>query len=141
MTRNRKNVVIGAGSLQFGLGTVGSIFHSEVLKGSQVCLHDIDKESLELVTRGCKQAIKSKNYDYDLESTTDRKRALKNADYVISAIEVGPRFKYWKQDQKVVRKYFPKLLFGENGGPGGMFHSLRVVPPNGVGKKPMFKLH
>lgn len=129
MVRNKKLVVVGAGSLQFGLGTVGSIFNSDVLKGSEVCLHDINEEALNLVRQGCLQAIEKNDYDYDLHATTDRQEALKNADYVISAIEVGPRFKYWDQDQEIVRKYFPKQLFGENGGPGGMFHSLRVVPP------------
>lgn len=35
-----KIVVIGAGSLQFGLGSVGSVIHSEILEGSTIYLHD-----------------------------------------------------------------------------------------------------
>ena len=122
MIRNKKIVVIGAGSLQFGLGTVGSILGSEVLKGSTIVLHDINLEALEIVNKGCQQAIAKKNYDCDIEYTTDREQALVDADYVINSIEVGPRFKWWDQDQEVTRKYFPKQLFGENGGPGGFFH-------------------
>ncbi|MBD3351030.1 MAG: hypothetical protein GF364_06050 [Candidatus Lokiarchaeota archaeon] len=129
MVRNKKIVVIGAGSLQFGLGTVGSIFNSEILKGSTVCLHDINEESLDLVHKGCQQAIAKKKLDYDLESTSNRLEALKDADYIVNSIEVGPRFEYWDQDQNIVRKYFPNQLFGENGGPGGMFHAMRIVPP------------
>jgi alpha-galactosidase/6-phospho-beta-glucosidase family protein len=129
MIRNKKIVVIGAGSLQFGLGTVGSIFNSKILKGSTVVLHDINEDALKTVHLGCQQTIAKRNYDIVIEYTTDRKQALKNADYVINSIEVGPRFDYWDQDQNVTRKYFPKQLFGENGGPGGFFHALRIVPP------------
>ena len=41
-----KIVVIGAGSLQFGLGSVGSVINSEVLTGSTVFIHDIHEKNL-----------------------------------------------------------------------------------------------
>ena len=37
-----KIVLIGAGSTQFGLGTIGDIFKSKVLEGSTIVLHDIN---------------------------------------------------------------------------------------------------
>ncbi|MHA2472117.1 MAG: family 4 glycosyl hydrolase, partial [Promethearchaeota archaeon] len=43
----QKIVLIGAGSLTFGLGTVGSIFESQILNGATICLHDINEETLE----------------------------------------------------------------------------------------------
>ena len=42
-----KIVLIGAGSTQFGLGTIGDIFKSKVLEGSTIVLHDINPDSLE----------------------------------------------------------------------------------------------
>ena len=36
-----KIVLIGAGSTQFGLGTIGDIFKSKVLEGSTIVLHDL----------------------------------------------------------------------------------------------------
>lgn len=129
MTKNQKIVIIGAGSLQFGLGTVGSIINSEVLKGSTVCLHDINPTNLELVHQACDAAITEGNKNYHLESTVDRKKALKNATYIINSIEVTPRFELWDQDYEIPRKYGNKQIMGENGGPGGLFHSLRVIPP------------
>ena len=42
----KKIVLIGAGSTQFGLGTVGDIFKSKVLEGSTISLHDINPEAL-----------------------------------------------------------------------------------------------
>ena len=129
MTKKDKIVIIGAGSLQFGLGSVGSIINSDVLQGSTISLHDINETNLKLVTESCKDAIEQKNLDFELESTIDRKKALKNATFVINAIEVPPRFKLWDEDYKIPPKYGINQIMGENGGPGGLFHSLRVIPP------------
>jgi len=35
-------VLIGAGSAQFGYGTIGDILQSELLEGSHIVLHDIN---------------------------------------------------------------------------------------------------
>jgi len=67
--------------------------------------------------------------DFSLEATTSRAEALKGADFLIISIEVGDRFKLWEQDYEVPRKYGNRQVFGENGGPGGLFHSLRIIPP------------
>ena len=126
---SQKIVIIGAGSLQFGLGTCGSIFNSKVLEGATVTLHDINAENLEYAKEACQAKIVQDHLNFSLEATTDRKEALKNANFVINSIEVGPRFYWWKLDKKIPWKYGSPQVFGENGGPGGMFHSLRVVPP------------
>ena len=42
----KRIVLIGAGSTNFGLGTIGDIFKSEILIGSTIVLHDINKTSL-----------------------------------------------------------------------------------------------
>ena len=41
-----KIVLIGAGSANFGLGTIGDIFKSKILEGSTIVLHDIDGKAL-----------------------------------------------------------------------------------------------
>lgn len=129
MTKKEKIVIIGAGSLQFGLGSVGSIINSDVLQGSTICLHDINATNLELVSQACKQAIEIRNLNFELEATTERKKALKNAIFIINSIEVTPRFKWFELDYQIPRKFGNKQVMGENGGPGGLFHSLRVIPP------------
>jgi len=129
LPKKEKIVLIGAGSLQFGLGSVGSIINSDILQGSTVSLHDINQNNLDLVTESCKDAIEQKNLDFELESTIDRKKALKNATFIINSIEVSPRFELWDNDYEIPRKYGNTQVMGENGGPGGLFHSLRVIPP------------
>ena len=129
MTKKDKIVVIGAGSLQFGLGTVGSVINSDILRGSTISLHDINQTNLNLVTQACKEAIEMKDLKFDLESTIDRKEALKGASFIINSIEVGPRFEWFDLDYEIPRKYGNTQVMGENGGPGGLFHSLRIIPP------------
>ncbi len=96
-----KIVVIGAGSLQFGLGTCGSIFNSDILVGAHVSMHDIDAENLELAREACQAKIDHDELNFTLESTTKREEALKGADFIINSIEVGPRFYWWDLDKKM----------------------------------------
>jgi alpha-galactosidase len=129
MAKKEKIVIIGAGSLQFGLGSVGSIIYNDILEGSTISLLDIDEKNLNLVSQASRDAISIKNLDFELETTKERKEALRNATFIINAIEVGPRFKWFELDYQIPKKYGNSQVFGENGGPGGLFHSLRVIPP------------
>ena len=36
---------------------------------------------------------------------------------------------YWSMDFHIPRRYGFRQVYGENGGPGGMFHFLRNLPP------------
>ncbi|MBI04931.1 MAG: glycosyl hydrolase family 4 [Pelagibacteraceae bacterium] len=124
----KKIVLIGAGSANFGLGTIGDIFKSKILEGCIITLHDINLKALER-TKNIAEKFKDKlNAKYIIEATTDREEALKDATYCIISIEVGNRFDLWDQDWKIPLQYGIKQIYGENGGPGGLFHSLRIAP-------------
>lgn len=129
VNKSIKIVLIGAGSLQFGLGTVGSILNSSVLNGCTIVLHDINQENLELIKTACVSAVQHQQSRCKIEATTERRKALQGADFIISSIEVTPRFDLWDQDLWIPREEGNKQMMGENGGPGGLFHSLRVIPP------------
>lgn len=125
----KRIVLVGAGSAQFGVETVADILISRILKGGTIVLHDINPKSLEMVRQACQMAIDEMKLNFTLEATTSRPEAFKDADFIISSIEIGDRFKLWEQDYEVPRKYGNRQIFGENGGPGGLFHSLRIIPP------------
>lgn len=129
MVGKQKIVLIGAGSLIFGLGSVGNILASDILKGSTICLHDINAETLDLAYHASQAAIDEKNLDFELTSTTDRQEALKNGTFIISSIEVTPRYPLLDMDYRIPQEFGNKQISGENGGPGGLFHSLRIIPP------------
>ncbi|MBW2387190.1 MAG: alpha-glucosidase [Deltaproteobacteria bacterium] len=122
-------VLIGAGSAQFGFDMLGDIFQSAVLSDCHVVLHDINSDALARVHKAGQEYIDANELRVTLSATLSRPEALASADYCVIAIEVGDRFALWEQDQSVPRQFGFRQVFGENGGPGGLFHSLRVVPP------------
>ncbi|NOZ04629.1 MAG: alpha-glucosidase [FCB group bacterium] len=126
---NPRITLIGAGSATFGLGTIGDIINNKSLEGSTIVLHDINSGALDRIADISGQYIREKNLPYKLEATLSREEALKGADFIIISIEVGDRFALWEQDWQIPLKYGIKQVYGENGGPGGIFHALRIIPP------------
>ncbi|HBY70667.1 MAG TPA: alpha-galactosidase, partial [Lachnospiraceae bacterium] len=125
-----KITMIGAGSTSFCPATLSDILLSDLLNSLplEVCLMDIDKRALEVSTAYAEKAVKIAERDVKLWSTLDLDAAVKNADFVITAIEVD-RYHYWSMDFHIPRRYGFRQVYGENGGPGGMFHTLRNLGP------------
>jgi alpha-galactosidase len=126
---HKKIVLIGAGSTSFGPSMFSDLYQSEVLNGSTVVLHDINKEKLEIIYELLSIENEKSNNKFELERTTNRREALKDADFIISSIEVGDRMKLWWQDYTIPREYGSTQILGECGGPGGTFHAFRIIPP------------
>ena len=121
--------LIGAGSANFGLEAVSDIYRSKILEGSHIVLHDTDEKSLK-ETQSVADKYKGQfGVNFNVTSSTNRKEALKGATVVVISIEVAPRFGLWDQDWKIPQQYGIKQIYAENGGPGGLFHSLRIIPP------------
>jgi len=121
-----KIVLVGAGSVQFGYGTLGDIFNSPTLAGSEITLLDINAAALDGVLKTATAFIGQHALKFTVNATTDRRAAFKKADFIISSIEVGNRFQLWDEDWKIPLQYGVHQVYGENGGPGGIFHSLRI---------------
>ncbi|MBI2724543.1 MAG: alpha-glucosidase/alpha-galactosidase, partial [Chloroflexi bacterium] len=67
-------------------------------------------------------------WDVTVRGTTDRLEALPGADFVVTSI-ARDRDGAWATDHRLAMRYgFPSVL-SENGGPGGLSHTLRAVPP------------
>lgn len=125
--RSIKIVIIGAGSVSFGPGTLRDAIQCKELKGCQLVLVDLNKESLELVTQLAKRMNEEAGTGLEIKSTTDRLLALPDADFVITSIAIK-RDELWKKDFEIPIDYGIKQVLGENGGPGGLSHSLRNIP-------------
>lgn len=125
----KRIVLIGAGSAQFGYGTIGDIFQSDVLAGSHIVLHDINPETMGTVKETSQAYLDAHNLPYTISATTNRAEALQGADFVIISIEVGDRFELWELDWRIPQQFGIQQVYGENGGPGGLFHALRITPP------------
>lgn len=130
--RNKvKFAIIGAGSICFSPTTVADILRSErfgILDDVTIHLMDIRQEALDVSRAFCEKLARKIGKRVKLESSTDLRRAVSGADFVITAIEVD-RYHYWSMDFHIPRRYGFRQVYGENGGPGGMFHTLRNLPP------------
>lgn len=122
-----KIVFIGAGGICFGLNTFRDIFSSGELKGSRLCLVDTNGEALERMRRLAVAMNEATKSGLEIEATTDRRLALPGADFVIHCTAID-RIRLWKKDFEVPRKYGVRHTLGENGGPGGLFFTLRTIP-------------
>jgi len=120
-------VVIGGASLTFGTKTLRDIINHPQLDGSVFRLVDIDQEHLEVMTRLARRLADAVEHSVVIESTTDRREALGEADYVLISVEVE-RYKLWRQDFSLPVSLGVRQVTGELGGPGGLFHSLRQIP-------------
>ena len=120
---DKKIVLIGAGSTSFGPPMFNDIYLSDVLKGSTIVLHDINREKLEIIYDLLMVENEKRDNKFSLERTINRSKALKGADFIINSIEVGDRMELWRQDYEIPRKHGSTQILGECGGPGGTFHA------------------
>jgi|UniRef100_A0A7C4PJT1 alpha-galactosidase len=122
-----KIVLIGAGSHSFGLMTLKDLMDTPSLHGSEVVLVDIAADKLERMTRLAHRMNEIWQAGLKLSATNDRREALPGADMVITSVE-RKHYELWQQDITIPEKHGCHRLYGENGGPGGLFHTLRQVP-------------
>ncbi len=121
--------VIGAGSASFGENTLSALLRSKKLQGSTLRLVDRNPQSLDIIHRLASRLNKEWDAKFTITAHTSHKDALDEADFVISAIEVGPREELWKSDFEIPIKYGVRQPYAENGGPGGFIHAARNVNP------------
>ena len=123
-----KIVLIGAGSASFGRGAIADVLASKELREFEieVSLVDINADALrrmEKFARVLKEHYRSRA---TISATTDRTEALPGADYVIVSVAVN-RWQLWEKDFYIPAAYGFRHVNGENGGPGGAFHTLRSL--------------
>ena len=124
-----KITVIGAGSASFGENTLAAIMRSKKLHGSHLALVDRNAQSLDIVHRLANRLNKEWSAGFTINAYTNHKDALDGANFVVSAIEVGPREELWKSDYDITLKYGVHQPYAENGGPGGFIHAARNIMP------------
>lgn len=121
--RNKRIVVIGAGSASFGLVNLSALLRTEGLKGSELCLIDIDEKGLEIITNLAHRVNKEWKSGFDIKSSTNRLDYLDGANFIILSVAID-REKCWQSDVDIALRYGIHH-YGENGGPGALFHTAR----------------
>lgn len=121
--------VIGAGSASFGENTLSALLRSKKLQGSTLRLVDRNVQSLDIVHRLANRLNKEWDSKFTITAHAHHKDALEGTNFVVSAIEVGPREQLWKSDFEIPLKHGVHQPYAENGGPGGFIHAARNVKP------------
>ncbi|MBM3152266.1 MAG: hypothetical protein FJZ96_08735 [Chloroflexi bacterium] len=124
-----KITVIGAGSASFGENTLSAILRSRRLSGARLALVDRNAASLDIVRRLADRLNIEWRAGFSISAHTHHAEALPGSDFVVSAIEVGPREALWRSDFEIPLKYGIRQPYAENGGPGGFAHAARNIGP------------
>ena len=123
---------MGAGSTVFAKNLLGDCMCREALKDSHIALYDISAERLkesEYVINALNKSIndnRAKVTAYLGEE--NRRAALKDADFVINAIQVGGYEPSTVIDFEIPKKYGLRQTIADTLGIGGIFRGLRTIP-------------
>ena len=119
--------MIGAGSVGFTRRLLMDILAVPEFADTEFRLMDISDENMEMAANLCRKMIEDNNLPAKVIGTTDRKEALRGADYVISTVRVGG-LEAFAHDIEIPLKYGVDQCVGDTLGPGGIFYALRTIP-------------
>ena len=124
-----KICLVGAGSTVFAQNILGDVLSSGLPGEITISLFDIDPERLktsEIVTRRICEALGLA--DIRVESTLDRRQALKGSDFVILMMQVGGYEPATVTDFDVPKQFGLRQTIADTLGIGGIFRGLRTIP-------------
>jgi len=125
---SRKITLIGAGSVVFAKTLIGDILQFPELADSTICLMDIDPDRLKVADIMMKRVAAKLGVAAKVESTMDRREAIRGAKYVICTIQVGGYRPSTIADFEIPKKYGLKQTIADTLGIGGIFRGLRTIP-------------
>ena len=121
-----KVTIIGAGGYVFPVRLCVDIVAMPALRDGQITLFDIHEGRLDATKKRIDRMVETHHLPTRIEATTDRAAALRGADFVIVAFQVGSVDAY-KFDVEIPRKYGLDQCVGDTLGPGGVFRGLRSI--------------
>ncbi|MBO4304973.1 MAG: alpha-glucosidase/alpha-galactosidase [Lentisphaeria bacterium] len=127
-----KITFMGAGSTVFAKNVLGDCMCRESLKDSHIALYDIDGDRLKESAKMLEVLNRNINGNRAKITahlgTANRKKALKDADFVVNAIQVGGYKPSTVIDFEIPKKYGLRQTIADTLGIGGIFRALRTIP-------------
>jgi len=122
-----KIAMIGAGSLVFCKTLMSDFLATPALAGSEYRLMALTHKRLDKMKGFVERMIADNKVNATVTATTDRREALRGADYVVAMIQVGgvEGFKY---DYEIPMRYGVDNCIADTMGPGGIFRAQRHIP-------------
>lgn len=127
-----KVTFMGAGSTIFARNVLGDIMTTPALKEVEIALYDIDSarlnESLAMLNNINRNTNAGRAKIAAYLGVENRRAALKNANYVVNAIQVGGYDPCTITDFTIAKKYGLQQTIADTLGIGGIFRALRTLP-------------
>ncbi len=126
-----KITFMGAGSTVFARNVIGDCMCSEILRDATFALYDIDEERLNQSYNILEIMRKNKGGYGKIEKycgVENRKDALRGANFVVNAIQVGGYEPCTVWDFEIPKKYGLRQTIADTLGIGGIMRGLRTIP-------------
>ncbi len=123
----KKIAMIGAGSLVFCKTLLSDILATPALSDATITLMNRTEPKLRRMEDFAKRIVRDNGLHTAIDATTDRRQAIKNADFVVVMIQVGG-VDAFEIDYKIPLEYGVDQCIGDSLGPGGLFRGLRTIP-------------
>lgn len=123
-----KICLIGAGSTVFMKNLVGDILLNEIFADCHIALHDIDEQRLKTSSIVADKIALALNVTPTITATTDRRKALEGADFVIIMIQVAGFKPGTMIDFEIPKQFGLRQTIADTLGIGGIMRGLRTVP-------------
>ena len=123
-----KVTFIGAGSVGFTRRLAADILTVPEFANCEICLQDISAFNLDLIYNVLKADITSNKLDkVKLTKTTDQKKAIEGAKYVVCVARVGG-LEAFAMDVEIPMKYGINQCVGDTICAGGIMYGQRTIP-------------
>src|SRR5580698_3936588 len=119
--------IIGGGSYQWSPKLITDLLAVAPLADMRLVLEDIDPAPLAKMEIFARMANDKMGTKMTVETTTDQRKAVDGADFVIVTISTGG-FDSMAFDIDIPAKYGIRQSVGDSVGPGGISRSLRNIP-------------
>lgn len=123
-----KIAFIGAGSTVFAKNLMGDILSFPEFADCTFALMDIDEKRLETSVQVAHIVNEYLGTNATIEATTNRRKALDGASYVICMIQVAGYKPGTVTDFDIPKKYGLRQTIGDTLGIGGIMRGLRTIP-------------
>ena len=126
-----KITFMGAGSTVFARNVIGDCLCTEILRDATFALYDIDGQRLkesETILEAMRRAKGGHGHIECYLGPVQRREALRGADFVVNAIQVGGYEPCTVIDFEIPKKYGLRQTIADTLGIGGIMRALRTIP-------------
>lgn len=127
-----KITFMGAGSTVFARNVLGDCMCTPALRNAEIALYDIDPVRLEeskVILDAINRNVNESRADIRTYlGVENRKEALRNANFVVNAIQVGGYEPCTVIDFEIPKKYGLRQTIADTLGIGGIMRALRTIP-------------